>query len=153
MSTEPRRLDRKASPGDPATLARRIGARLIDSLGLAAVGAVPGAALDFGLSWLALQAVLVYAYFVLLDVSWGTTVGKRLLGLRVQGPGGGPPRLGQAATREAFTLLGAVPYVGPVLALAAWIVIAVSINASPTGQGKHDEIAGGTRVVTDARAG
>jgi hypothetical protein len=63
------------------------------------------------------------------------------------GAGGARPTFGQAAGREAFTLLGAIPYIGPVLALAAWIVIAVTINASPTGQGTHDRIGGGTQVV------
>jgi len=33
------------------------------------------------------------------------------------------------------------------LAIIAYIVIAVTINASPTKQGKHDELAGGTQVV------
>jgi hypothetical protein len=31
--------------------------------------------------------------------------------------------------------------------LIAIIVIAVTINSSPTKQGKHDELAGGTQVV------
>lgn len=120
---------------------------MIDAGAVALVGVPLGLLLDFGPGWLLLQAGLVYGYFVVLDVSWGTTVGKRLVGLRVTGPAGGPPSVRQAAIREAFTILGSVPYVGPLLALVAWIVIAVTINASPTRQGKHDDLAGGTKVV------
>jgi uncharacterized RDD family membrane protein YckC len=131
----------------PGGLGRRLVARLVDAIVLAAVGSVAGVAFDFNVLWLVLQSLLVFAYFVLADVVAGTTLGKRMLGLRVTGPDGGRPDLRQAAVREAFTLVGAVPYVGPVLALAAWIVIGVTINASATGQGKHDDLAGGTRVV------
>jgi uncharacterized RDD family membrane protein YckC len=130
-----------------AGLWARFGARVIDAVALVAVGAALGPLLDFGFAWLGLQAALVFVYFVVLDVAVGTTLGKRLLGLKVIGPQGGRPTGRQAAVREAFTVLGAIPYAGPVLALAAWIVIAVTINSSPTGQGKHDELAGGTQVV------
>lgn len=131
----------------PGTLGRRFAARLIDAGAVALVGVPLGLLLDFGPGWLLLQAGLVYGYFVVLDVSWGTTLGKQLVGLRVTGPQGGRPTVQQAAVREAFTIVGSVPYVGPLLALVAWIVIAVTINASPTRQGKHDDLAGGTRVV------
>ena len=40
-----------------------------------------------------------------------------------------------------------VPYLGSLLALIGYAVIAVTINGSPTKQGKHDELAGGTQVV------
>ena len=71
-----------------------------------------------------------------------------MLGLSVRGPGGAPkPDLKQSAIRNAFTLLPVVPYVGGLLAFIAIIVIAVTISGSPTKQGKHDELAGGTQVV------
>ena len=64
------------------------------------------------------------------------------------GPGGAPkPTAQQSAIRNAFTLLAIVPYFGVLLALIAYIVIAVTISNSPTKQGKHDEFAGGTQVV------
>jgi uncharacterized RDD family membrane protein YckC len=72
-------------------------------------------------------------------------------GLRVLGPDGGRPTLRQALIRESFTVLGAIPFAGPLLALAAWIWIAATIRSSPTGQGKHDTLAGGTRVATAAQ--
>lgn len=89
---------------------------------LGAPGGVVGLAMDFSFVWLGLQALLVFVYFAVLDATIGTTLGKRLLGLRVTGPAGGIPTLGQAAAREAF-------------------------NSSPTGQGVHDTIARGTAVV------
>jgi uncharacterized RDD family membrane protein YckC len=145
MSAE--QVEPRAGSAIPGRLPRRIAARLIDGIVLAVVGALWGPLLDFNLFWLTGQAILVFAYFVLLDVTWGTTVGKRLVGLRVAGPESGRPTPAQAAIREAFTLLGAIPYAGPVLAFVAWIVIMVTISSSPTGQGKHDELAGGTQVV------
>jgi uncharacterized RDD family membrane protein YckC len=94
------------------------------------------------------SGVLMFGYFVLFEVTHGTSLGKRLLGLRVHGPGGAPkPDLTQSAIRNSFTLLSVVPYVGSLLAVIAYIVIAVTISGSPTKQGKHDELAGGTQVV------
>jgi uncharacterized RDD family membrane protein YckC len=91
---------------------------------------------------------LMFGYFVLFEVTQGTTLGKRLVGLRVHGPGGAPkPDATQSAIRNSFTLLSVIPYVGTLLAVIAYAVIAVTINGSPTKQGKHDELAGGTQVV------
>jgi uncharacterized RDD family membrane protein YckC len=94
------------------------------------------------------SGVLMFGYFVLFEVTNGATPGKRLLGLTVHGPGGVPkPDVKQSAIRNSFTLLAVVPYIGGLLAFIAYIVIAVTINGSPTKQGKHDELAGGTQVV------
>jgi uncharacterized RDD family membrane protein YckC len=94
------------------------------------------------------SGVLMFGYFVLFEVTQGTTVGKRLLGLRVHGPGGAPkPDATQSAIRNSFTLLSVIPFIGTLLAVIAYIVIAVTISGSPTNQGKHDELAGGTQVV------
>jgi uncharacterized RDD family membrane protein YckC len=134
-----------AASGAPG-LGARFGARLIDALVLVAIGVPVGVALDFSVTWLVGQALLVFVYFVALDVAWGTTVGKRVLGLRVAGADGGRPSVGEAAVREAFTLLGAVPFAGPLLALGAWIAIGVTARSSEHGQGVHDRLAGGTSV-------
>jgi uncharacterized RDD family membrane protein YckC len=130
----------------PATVGHRAAARLIDAVLVGVLGGALGVLLDFSLLWLALQAALVFGYFVALDTALGTTVGKRVLGLRIEGPTGGRPTLSQGLAREAFVLLGAIPYVGPVLALAAWVAIVVSIRSNPYGQGLHDRFAGGTLV-------
>ena len=71
-----------------------------------------------------------------------------MLGLHVNGPGGAAkPTVQQSAVRNAFTLLPIIPFVGGLLGVIAILVIAVTINASPTKQGKHDELAGGTQVL------
>jgi uncharacterized RDD family membrane protein YckC len=94
------------------------------------------------------SGVLMFGYFVLFEVTHGATLGKRLLGLTVLGPGGAPrPDVTQSAIRNSFTLLAVVPYLGPLLAIIAYVVIAVTIDASPCKQGKHDELAGGTQVI------
>ncbi len=135
----------------PGTLGVRFGARIIDGLLVGLVGGL--LAVLFGVSDNIMvtglfSGVLMFAYFVLLEGTQGRTLGKTLLGLRVHGPGGAEkPTFGQSAIRNSFTLLTVVPYIGGLLAMVAYIVIAVTINNSPTKQGKHDELAGGTQVV------
>jgi uncharacterized RDD family membrane protein YckC len=119
----------------PAELPARFAARALDAALLLAAAAGLGLLLGFGWDWL------------LLDAFTGATLGKLALGLRVVGPDGGRPSLGQSLIRETFTLLGAIPIVGPPLALAAWVWIMLSIRASPLRQGRHDQLAGGTRVI------
>lgn len=135
----------------PGDLWPRFFARLIDGLIVGIVAFV--LALIFGLQSNILvtglfSGVLTFAYFVALEVTQGSTIGKKVLGLSVHGPGGAPkPDVKQSAIRNSFTLLSVIPYIGGLLALVAYIVIAVTINGSPTKQGKHDELAGGTQVV------
>ncbi|WP_437790316.1 RDD family protein [Sorangium sp. So ce693] len=131
----------------PAELSSRIAARGIDVLVLAALDVGLGQLIGFGFDWLILGSALVLAYFSLLDALAGATPGKLALGLRVLGPDGGRPSLKQALIREAFTIVGAVPLAGPLIALAAWTWIALTIRSSPLRQGKHDLFAGGTRVI------
>jgi uncharacterized RDD family membrane protein YckC len=96
----------------------------------------------------AISALLTFVYFVALETNRGATIGKRLLGLSVHGPDGAPkPTVQQSATRNAWTLLSIIPFmIGSGLALIAVIAIAVTINNSPTKQGIHDKLAGGTQV-------
>lgn len=148
MTTTPQQPDGPPGKHAEARLLGRVGARLVDGLMLAALGVAVGSVIGFGPGWLVLQTTAVFAYFVLLDTTAGTTVGKRVLGLKVTGSDGQTPTMRQAAIREAFTLLGAIPFVGPPLAAIAWVVIIVTVNAGPTGQGVHDRLAAGTRVVT-----
>jgi uncharacterized RDD family membrane protein YckC len=140
-----------AQPGDLVT---RFLARLIDGI---LVGIVA-----FFLSFFLFDAeyqilvtgiftgVLTFGYFVLFEVNYGATPGKKLLGLAVHGPdGASKPDFKQSAIRNSFTLLAVIPpyYIGNLLAFIAEVVIAATINASPSKQGKHDELAGGTQVV------
>ena len=92
--------------------------------------------------------LLMFLYFLAFEVTKGWTPGKKLLGLSVHGPGGAPkPTAAQSAIRNAWTLLPIIPFIGGLLGFIAIIIIAVTINGSPTKQGKHDELAGGTQVV------
>lgn len=137
--------------GQPGRLWPRWGARLIDGLlvGIAswAVSAVFGVS-DSILATGFFTGALMFAYFVAMEVTQGHTLGKKLLGMTVRGPGGAPkPDFKQSAIRNAWTLLPIVPYVGGLLGVIAIVWIAVSIENSPTKQGKHDELAGGTQVI------
>lgn len=125
----------------------RFAARLIDFAIAGALAGALGALMGFGYDWLVVGALLVLAYFAVTTALLGGTIGKRLLGLRVVDGDGRSPSLGRSLAREAFVALGAIPFVGPLLAIVAWIAIAVTVRQSPTGEGVHDRLGGGTRVV------
>jgi uncharacterized RDD family membrane protein YckC len=153
--------------GQPADLMTRFLAKLIDwilvgvvlsviivplTIGLAFSGAGGG----FGMGGFSLGGIvtnlvttaLAVGYFVFLESNRGQTVGKMLLKLKVQGPGGQLPTLEQAGKRNAYMLLGIVPILGGLAYLAAAIYIAVTINNNTTTrQGWHDEFADGTSVI------
>jgi uncharacterized RDD family membrane protein YckC len=135
----------------PGGLALRFGARLIDGVLVAIVSWI----LIFATNTLSnywvtglFTGLLTFIYFLAFETTQGWTPGKKLLGLSVRGPGGAPkPSAQQSAIRNSWTLLPIIPFIGGLLGIIAIIVIAVTINGSPTKQGKHDEIAGGTQVV------
>ena len=130
-----------------AELAPRIAARGIDVVVLALVDVALGRLMGFGFDWLAVGTAVVLLYFAGLDALFGATLGKAAMGLRIVGPDGGLPTFRQALIRELFMIVGSVPFAGALLALGAWIWIGRSIRANPLRQGKHDLLAGGTRVV------
>lgn len=135
----------------PGGLAARFFARVIDGILVGIVSIVLSVVTDSLSSyWVTglFTGLLSFVYFVLFETTSGWTPGKRLLGLAVHGPGGAPkPTAAQSAIRNAFTLLPIIPFIGGFLGVVAIIVIAVTISSSPTKQGKHDELAGGTQVV------
>lgn len=159
--------DRYQSIRSPSVVGRVV-ARLIDGLIvavpvgglLAAVGAAGGlfgleeeerAAFDLGAwvgfspaRWAGVAALLVlyFAYAVVLEWRGGATVGKKALRLRVVAADGGSCSLAAAAKRNLWLLLGLVPYAGSllVLAVAAWLILAIS--SSPDDRGSHDVWAG-----------
>lgn len=136
----------------PGGLGRRFWARLFDGV-LAGIVAFALSVFVFSDDYPFLvtglfSGVLTFGYFVLFEVTQGATPAKRLLGLAVRGPDGvSKPTLRESATRNAFTVLAVVPFLGGLLAFVAYVVIAVTISGSPTKQGKHDVLAGGTRVI------
>ncbi len=134
----------------PAGLGPRFLARLIDSVVVAVilylVMSIFG--LQENLPLLAgLAAAAALVYFIVCETQWGTTIGKRLLGLRVIDPAGTRPSARQSVRRNVFIAVGALPYIGTILDLALRIAIAVTIAKSPTKQGIHDRWADGTQVV------
>ena len=133
----------------PADVPIRLVARVVDAALLTAFALALGWKIGFGFDWLILTAAIVFAYFVLADVFAGATLGKAALRLQVVSQNGSGPSLKQAAIREFFILLGAIPFAGPFFALAAWIWIVVTIRSSPVRQGVHDRWAG-TRVIRRA---
>ncbi|OZC94966.1 RDD family protein [Rhodococcus sp. 06-235-1A] len=136
----------------PGSLGIRFAARFVDGLIVGVVQVILYLILPNGffgsLIFGIVSAVLAFAYFTYLESSRGQTLGKQIFGLRTVGAAGGIPTQAEAAKRNAFLLLNIVPIVGSFLVLVAYIVIAVTINSSPTKQGKHDEIAGGTQVIS-----
>lgn len=136
---------------NPGKLWPRWGARLIDGFLVGLVSWLLSAIFGVSSNILAtgfMTGFLMFVYFVAMEVTQGQTLGKKLLGMTVRGPGGAPkPDLKQSAIRNSWTLLPIVPYIGGLLGVIAIIWIAVSIENSPTKQGKHDELAGGTQVV------
>ena len=89
-------------------------------------------------------AAISIGYFAFLESSRGQTIGKMLLRIRVEGPGGGNPTMEQALRRNAWMALSIIPWVGGLAQFAAAIFIAVTISQ---GRAWHDAFAGGTRVV------
>jgi uncharacterized RDD family membrane protein YckC len=133
--------------GVPGDLPIRTAARAVDVFVAAALVVGLGRVMGFGFDWLIVGAGAILAYFALSDAFFGATLGKLVFGLRVVGRDGGRPSLKQALIREAVTVVGAIPLVGPLLALGSWIWIAKTIRANAMRQGKHDLLAGGTRVI------
>ena len=135
----------------PGGLGLRFAARIIDGLIVAIVGGIIVYAIGMSSNVLItglFSGLLMFVYFVAMEVTQGGTLGKKLLGLSVHGPGGAAkPDAKQSAIRNSWTLLPIIPYLGGLLAVIAYVIIAVTINSSPTKQGKHDELAGGTQVL------
>jgi uncharacterized RDD family membrane protein YckC len=136
---------------EPGGLGLRFVARLIDGIVVHIVWLVLVLLTDTLSSiWVTglFSGLLTFLYFLAFESTQGWTPGKKILGLSVRGPrGAAKPDVQQSAIRNVWTLLNIVPIIGGLLLIIAVIVIAVTINSSPTKQGKHDELAGGTQVV------
>ncbi|MBX7433166.1 RDD family protein [Mycobacterium sp. Y57] len=140
-----------AGGAQPGGLGRRFFARAIDGIIVGIVGSIIvyliGAMSNYWITGL-FTGLLTFVYFIAFEVTQGWTPAKKLLGLSVHGPAGAAkPDLKQSAIRNSWTLLPIIPFVGGLLGVIAIIIIAVTINSSPTKQGKHDELAGGTQVI------
>ncbi|MGV0771760.1 PrsW family glutamic-type intramembrane protease [Mycobacterium syngnathidarum] len=96
-----------------------------------------------------LIVVALFAYSTAFEAVRGWTPGKRILRLRVGGPGSATkPTLRQAALRNVFVLSIVAPTVaGYALLVILVIAIGMTIQRSPTREGLHDSWAGGTVVL------
>ncbi|MFD3744673.1 RDD family protein [Nocardia sp. NPDC058633] len=139
----------------PGGLGRRAGARFIDWIVAGIVGAVLFWLLNRSGNipdWLSILpgAGFGFLYFVGFEVLTGSTPGKKLLGLHVNGPAGAPkPSVKESALRNCYMLLNLIPWIGGALWFVAALAIAVTVGSSPTKQGWHDRLADGTQVIED----
>ena len=136
-----------ASNLTPADVPVRLVARALDVIVVVALNVLLGRRMGFGFDWLVIGAALIWLYFAVLDTTAGATLGKLVSGLRVVGEDGRRPSLTQSLKREAFTAVGAIPFVGPLIAVGLWVWFVMVIRRSPARQGPHDSFAGGTHVV------
>ncbi|WP_280236843.1 RDD family protein [Nocardia cyriacigeorgica] len=136
----------------PGGLGKRAAARFVDWILAAIVGAIFFWLLNKAWDtpdWVSILpgAGFGFLYFLGFEVATGSTPGKKLLGLHVNGSGGAPkPSVKDSAVRNAYMLLNLIPCIGPVLWFIAAIAIATTISSSPTKQGWHDKLAG-TQVI------
>ncbi len=87
-------------------------------------------------------AVAALAYHALCTARWGRTLGKRVVGLRVEMTAGGPVGLWRALWRGMWGAAVYLPSVlAPVLVVVGWMAVATGERRSPADR------AAGTRVV------
>lgn len=152
-----------SSAGQPGDLGTRFVAKIIDGVLLAvAVGTISAilglAAFGMGMrsGWgtnvvsTLISTGIAVGYYAFMESSRGQTVGKMVLGLKVQNLEGQNPTMEQALKRNAYfaiSLIGILPILGGFIAglasLAAVIYIAVTINNDVQWRrGWHDQFAG-----------
>ncbi|MDE2838409.1 MAG: RDD family protein [Chloroflexota bacterium] len=100
-----------------------------------------------------IQALIVVAYFVILTVAFGATLGKMALGMRVvdgngNKAGAGPVLIREVIARAVGALLTVVvgASIGQLVGIAVVVIIVIMILFDEKRQGLHDKI-GGTFVV------
>ncbi|MEV0249995.1 RDD family protein [Nocardia sp. NPDC050712] len=142
-----------AGTGTPADLGVRIGARVIDTLIVLIpvniiMSVIYGSGSGFFVGVSVLGSIALTLYFVLMETQQGTTLGKKLLGLRVLGPGGAPKVTAeQSLKRNLYAILYVVPCIGQIAAIGLVIYMMITTSQDPNKQGWHDKFAGGTQVV------
>lgn len=137
----------------PGGIGGRAAARFIDWIIAGIIGGILFWVLDRASDlpgWISILpgAGFGFLYFVLFEVITGSTPGKKILGLHVNGSGGAEkPSVKESALRNAYMLFNLIPWLGGILWFFSAIAIAVTVSASSTKQGWHDNLAGGTQVV------
>jgi uncharacterized RDD family membrane protein YckC len=143
--------------GVPGKVWPRFAARLIDNLIIALPLAI---LLNFlvmpkmggGLSGMSVSYAIVFAatlvYFVLMESRTGSTLGKKIVGLKVVAPNGAPtvPPL-VSLKRNVYLAVSIIPCLGWLAGFALMVYMAATIDKDPNKQGWHDKLAGGTQVL------
>lgn len=135
---------------------RRLVARIIDGFILAIPVVIVTAVVGGGLGVRAHEhhlarlfvgrlagSALAFLYFVWMESQRGGTLGKDLMGLTVRSTAGGRLTPDQAARRNWWMWIGAIPLaVFGLVNLIVTIAIGVTIANDPAGRGFHDKGAG-----------
>jgi uncharacterized RDD family membrane protein YckC len=139
--------------GQPGDIGTRIGARVIDHI----IVGIPmfiiyflasGTNTAVSLLISMLVALVPIGYFVAMETSQGTTLGKKVLGLKVIAPGGAA-KIDPATSvkRNLYLLINLIPCIGWLGSIGLVIYMIITTSQDPNKQGWHDKFAGGTQVV------
>jgi uncharacterized RDD family membrane protein YckC len=139
-----------------ASVGKRVGAYIIDAIGLAIVvaillsvsqlgGGVTAMGTGRGYVGNLITAVIFLAYFGLMEAGSGQTLGKKMLGIKAVSVDGSPLTLQAALVRRLPFVIGSIiptaigGLVGFVLVL---VILITAIQDDPEHRGLHDKWAG-----------
>jgi uncharacterized RDD family membrane protein YckC len=136
-----------------AGIGKRIGAFLIDYIGLSivigilavATGAIEPGSMGFGSNYLltVILAVIILAYFAVLEAKSGQTLGKKLLSIRAVKADGSSLEISDGVKRRIPFVIGSlipIPILGPLVSLGLAIAILVTAaQDTPYNRGLHDK--------------
>ena len=116
---------------------------IILAIALAVAVLTTGNLLFYGGIWLTfgLFGLLSILYFIILDVVWGATIGKRVMGLKVQTVKGAKVSFGQSFIRN-------ISKINPLFVFLDWLIAIVT-----TGPDKRQKITDRWAGTTVAQAG
>ncbi len=116
---------------------------IILAIALAVAAATTGNLLFYGGLWVTfgLFGLLSILYFIILDVVWGATIGKRLMGLQVQTVKGARVTFGQSFIRN-------ISKINPLLVFLDWLIAIVT-----TGPDKRQKLTDRWAGTTVAQTG
>jgi uncharacterized RDD family membrane protein YckC len=139
------------------SVGRRLVAVIIDTIILSAVNFLIGLVFHAGMTNVngvmsynssgpgaALQIIIPFVYYIVMEAMWGATLGKMALGIRVVKLDGSPISWGEAVTRNLLRIIDYIPYFIP------YLLGAILVWTSPTRQRLGDRVA---KTVVIRRAG
>lgn len=136
------------APGGEAVLGRRVAAGALDLLAVAQItipvaliaGQTPASLSGSAFIW---WIILAGAYYAVPEAIWGTSLFKRVVGLRVQRAGGGHPKPWQIGVRTIVRVIDLLPI--------AYLLGFIVILASGARQQRLGDLAARTKVVARTR--